>query len=182
MIAALELGYYGADVSESMLLFYGEIGFLAQADPDGFIAILRVIERRTQQLLSPEDAAPILDSLNEIRHGCLKSKKATSDWNPVEICAKRVSSRIQSSLSLISVPESRALDIGLHLGRLYHYADDAPSAADRLQIEKKIRDVPPQGSGPSIRKAFAAVKSARSGYQWAERVHSFLNRSLRFSS
>jgi hypothetical protein len=181
LIAALELGYFGADLWDSVLLIYGEFGFMAQADPDEFIATLRIFERRAQQLLPPEDAAPILDSLSEVRNGCVKPKKASSDWNPVETFAKRVSSRIQNAQSLISVPESKALDIGLQLGRLYHHADDVPAEAVRHQVAMKIRGVLPEYGGSSIRKAFSAAKIAHSGYQWAERIYSFLNRSLRFS-
>lgn len=40
---------------------HGEFGQLAQEDPDKFIALLRVIERRVQQLLPPADATPIVD-------------------------------------------------------------------------------------------------------------------------
>jgi hypothetical protein len=182
LIAALELGYFGADLWLSVLLIYGEFGSMAQADPDEFIASLRTLERRAQQLLPPDDAVPILHSLSEVRNGCLKPKRASSDWNPIETFAKRVSSRIQSVQSLISFPESKALDIGLQLGRLYHHADDVPAAAVRRQVEEKIRAVLSEDGASSIRKAFSAAKSTHSGYQWAERIYSFLNRSLRFST
>lgn len=182
LIAAVELGYFGAGLWDSVVLIYGEFGSMAQADPDEFIANLRILERRAQQLLAPEDAAPILDSLSEVRNGCLKPKRASSDWNPVEIFAKRVSTRIQSAQSLISVPESKVLDVGLQLGSLYHHADEVPSAAVRHQLEKKIRGVLPRDAESLIRKAFSAAKSAHFGHQWAHRIYSFLNHSLRFST
>jgi hypothetical protein len=181
LIAALELGYFGADLWDSVQLIYGEFGFMAQVDPDEFVASLRIIERRVQQLLPPEDAVPILDSLTEVRIGCLQPKKASSDWNPTETYAKRVSSRIQGAQSLVSVPESKALNIGLQLGRLYHHADDVPAVAVRNEVEKKIRGLLPEHAESSIRKAFSAARNAGAGCHWAERVYSFLNRDLRFS-
>jgi hypothetical protein len=181
LIAALELGYFGADLWDALQLVYGEVGFMAQADPDEFIAALRILQCRAQQLLPPDDAAPILDSLREIRSGCLKPKKAVSDWNPVEIHAKRVSSRLHGALSLISLAESKVLDLGLQLGRVYHHADDVPDAQFRSQVEKKVRAVLPETSGPAIRKVFFSAKSSRFGYQWGGRIYSFLNRELRYS-
>jgi hypothetical protein len=83
LIAALELGYYGGDLWSSIMLIFGEFGFMAQEDPDAFIASLRILERRAQQLLPPEDAVPILDSLQHIRNGCLRRKRAESDWIPL---------------------------------------------------------------------------------------------------
>jgi hypothetical protein len=58
LIAALELGFYGADLWAYVILVYGEFGWLAQTDPDELIANLRILERHTQQLLAPDDAAP----------------------------------------------------------------------------------------------------------------------------
>lgn len=52
------------------MLIYGEVGWMALADPDELIANLRIMERRTQQLLPPDDATPILASLAEVRDGC----------------------------------------------------------------------------------------------------------------
>ena len=60
-IASFELGYYGADLWAYIGLIYGEAGWLAHSDPDEFIATLRILERRAQQVLSPEDTAPMLE-------------------------------------------------------------------------------------------------------------------------
>ncbi len=73
-MAALELGYYGAELWEYVVLNYGEIGWITQVDPDGLIAIIQVMERRTAQLFSPKDAEPILKALAKVRTGCLATK------------------------------------------------------------------------------------------------------------
>ena len=182
LVAALELGYYGADLWAYIELIYGEFGQMAQADPDELIAMFPVIERRAQQLLPPDDAAPILTALAEVRKGCLARKKAESDWHPVETHARRVSSRIQSAVSLISLTESKVLDLGLQLGRTYHHAGDVPDAAARQQIEAKIRAVLPETSDSAIRKALSQAKKTKSGHTWAQRIYGFVDRDLRFSN
>lgn len=63
LIAALELSYYGADLWSSITLIFGDFGIMAQADPDELIATFRILERRTEQLLPPGDAAPIHQAL-----------------------------------------------------------------------------------------------------------------------
>jgi hypothetical protein len=182
LIAALELGYYGADLWESIKLMYGEFGSLAQVDPDEFIATLRILERRVQQLLPPEDATPILDSLREVRAGCLRRKRAESGWHSVEIHAKRVSSRVQGALSLISFAESKVLDLGLQLGRVYHHGGDPPDVTIRRQVAAKMRVVLPGPSDSGIRKVCSLAKKSEYAFQWAQRIYSFLDRSLRFSN
>lgn len=82
-LAALELGNYGVELWEYIVLNYGEIGWIAQVDPDSLIAILQTMERRTGQLLAPEDAEPILKALTEVRTGCLAPKNNKSDWDLV---------------------------------------------------------------------------------------------------
>ena len=90
LIAALEIGFYGADLWAYIVLVYGEFGSMAQTDPDELIANLRTLKRRAQQLLPPADAAPVLASLSEVREGCLGTKNAKSEWDPVEVHDKQV--------------------------------------------------------------------------------------------
>lgn len=182
LIAALELGYYGADLWAYVILVYGEYGIMAQADPDEVIATLRLVEQRTSQLLAPADAAPILDSLAAIRNGCGKPKKKKSDWNPIEDNAKRITTRLGRATSLLPGAESNMLDLALHLGRLYHSLDEAPEAALRNSIGTKVRAVLPSSSDAAIRKKFASAKKLSSGYQWVIRIFSLLDHELRWSS
>lgn len=155
---------------------------MAQEDPDKFIALLRVIERRVQQLLPPADAAPIVDSLMEVRDGCLAPKKSESDWDPVEAHAKRVSSRLCSASSLIPLAESNVFDVGLQLGGIYHHADDIPVSALQKQVEQKVRAVLPQSSATTIRRAFFSAKNTTMVHKWAERIFAFIDRELRFTN
>ncbi|KRB95802.1 hypothetical protein ASE11_18585 [Hydrogenophaga sp. Root209] len=93
LVAALEAGYYGADLWSYVCLVFGEVGQMANADPDELYATLPAIERRVLQLLAPADAEPIIESLREIRTGCEAPKRRKSDWDPVEDHAKRVQSK-----------------------------------------------------------------------------------------
>lgn len=180
-LAALELGYYGADLWAHILLTYGEFGLMAQTDPDELITALRVLETRAQQLLAPQDASPILDAVSEVRRGCLATKKSESDWDPVELYAKRVSHRVQGALSLLPLAESNSLDIGLQLGRIYHHHDDLPAAKIRKSVETKVRTVLPENSSSAIGAKFTAANKLSSGYRWAMRIYSLVDHELRYS-
>ena len=141
LLAALELGYYGANLWAYILLIDGEYGSMAQADPDELIANRRIIEFRAQQLLEPNDAASILEALAQVRSGCLSPKTSKSDWNTVEIQAKRVSSRLQTASSLLPLAELNVLDLALLLGRMYFSTDDLPSTKVRAGVEARVRSI-----------------------------------------
>lgn len=182
LIAALELGYYGADLWNYIILTYGEYGWMAQADPDELIATLRLLEQRASQLLAPEDAGPILQSLSAIRQGCGTPKTKKSEWDPIEDHAKRVATRLARATSLLPLAESNMLDAALHLGRLYHSLDDLPKAALRDRIESKVRALLPPSSDGAIRKKFAEAKKLRDGYRWVSRIYTLLDHELRWTS
>jgi hypothetical protein len=179
-IAALELGYFGSDLWEYVILVHGELGWMAQADPDELIATLRILERRSQQMLTREDAGPILVSLAKVRDGCLSEKNQKSDWELVEIHAKRASTRLKKASSLLSLEEANVLDVGLQLGRIYHYTDDLPSPKVRADIEDKVRTILCVASDSLIKQAFSEAEALSSGYRWAMRIYSLLNREIRY--
>ena len=142
-LAALELGYYGAERWNDVTLIYGEFGWMAQADPDELIATLRSMERRVSQLLAPADAGPLLQSLAEVSKGCLAEKTAKSDWDRVEVHAKRVQARLRAATSLLPASEARMLELASQLGRIYHHTDDLPPKETRTQIKVKVKSVLP---------------------------------------
>ena len=179
-IAALELGYFGADLWQYVILVHGEYGWMAQADPDELIATLRILERRVQQLLPPEDAEPILDSLTKVREGCSAKKQQQSDWDTVEIYAKRASTRLQKASSFLSLEESNVLELGIQLGRIYHHTDDLPSPKIRGDVEAKMLAVLGAASASVVTQAFSEAEKLTSGYRWAMRAYSLLNREIRY--
>jgi hypothetical protein len=182
LLAALELGYYGADLWTYITLQFGEIGFMAQADPDEFFAILRILKRRAQQLLAPEDATPIFSSLEKVHAGCVRHQKRQFRWDKEECEAKRASSRIQNAVSLISMPESSILDIALRLGRIYHHAQEMPGITAHRRMEQDVFSILPQQSAASIKRQFVSVRKEpyMSGYKWAQRIYQLLDHELRF--
>jgi hypothetical protein len=181
-IAALELGYYGADLWAYITLVYGEFGWMAQVDPDEVIATLRLLEQRASQLLAPDDAAPILESLAAVYQGCKAPKKDASDWNPVEDHAKRISTRLGRASSLLPLSESNMLELALQLGRLYHSLEEPPKAALRASIEDKVRTFLPPSSDSRIRKKFAAARKLDDGYKWVMRIYNLLDHELRWAA
>jgi hypothetical protein len=181
LLAALEAGYYGADLGAYLILTYGEFGFLAQTDPDEFMATLRVLERRVQLLLPAEDASPILEALISLKAECLKPKSAKSDWNAAEMYAKRASMRIGKASSLLALVESNILDLGLQLGRIYHHTDDLPALPLRSSVEENVRSALPASSDAAITAKFTSAAELTDGYRWALRIYGLLEREIRLS-
>lgn len=181
LIAALELGFYGANLWEYIILTYGEYGWMAQADPDELIATLRLLEQRISQLLAPEDAVPILESLAAIREGCAKPKTKESDWDAVEVAAKRIATRLGRATFLLPLAESNMLEAALHLGRLYHSLNDLPKAALSDSIQSKVRALLPPSSDGAICKKFAEAKKLNSGNRWVSRIYNLLDHELRWA-
>jgi hypothetical protein len=179
-LAALELGYFGADLWEYVSLTYGEFGFMAGADPDELIATVRILEHHARRLLSPEDAGAIIESLSEMRSGCLTPKSNKSDWDPVEVHAKRASSRIQKASSLLSMSESNVLDTAMQLGRIYHLSDDVPSVETRDLVKDKVRAVLGPASYLLVDETFEKAATVSSGYQWARRIFTLLDQVIRY--
>ncbi len=180
MIAALEVGYRGSDLWESVMLIHGEFGWMANQDPDELTTIIRTLERRTQQLFSPEDSDLILESLAQVREGCLSAKSKKSDWDPVEFHAKRASNRFNKAGSLLPNEEARMLDIGLRLGRIYHEAQDLPSPEIRSRIRSQIKIALGPESAPAIDEVFTAAEAVSEGYRWATRIYTLVSGEIRY--
>lgn len=180
-LAALELGYYGADLWEYIVLVYGEFGEMAQIDPDELIAALRMLEHRSRQLLPPEDADPIVASLNIIRDTCTGKIEKRSDWDPAEVHAKRIATRLGRAQAALPLTEQNVLDLAMQLGRLYHRLDDTPDNELVASVERKVRSVLPAESVARITEKFAKASELRDGYRWAQRIYHLLDQELRWS-
>lgn len=179
-LAALELGWYGADLWEYVALVHGEIGWLAQVDPDELIAKLRIMQFRAQQLLAPEDATPILAALSSLLQICAKQGQTETDWSEAKLLANRVSARVQSASSLLPMGESNALMVARELGRIYHQMDDCPSIATQTNVRSKVKTILGEGSEAPIATTFEEAAKVSSGYLWAMRVFSLIDREIRF--
>lgn len=181
LIAALELGYHGADIWQMIVLLLGQFGQMAHVDPDEVRLRLQIIEHRAPQVLAPGDTAVVLESLGEIRSLLPKPKKSQSAWDPIEAHAQRISARIQSGSSLLPLAESNVLDLGMQLGRIYLHADSIPEPSARKDIEVKIRNIikfPTTNS--SIKNRLTRASSYKAGYSWANVVFALLDHEIRF--
>lgn len=176
LIAALELGYYGADLWESIELIYGGFG---QIGPDHLSVIIRILERRAVQLLLQVDADQLVSALMEVQRGYALAKEE-SDWAAVEVKAKRVSSRIQAGTSLLPFAESNLLELGLILGRINQHCADLPSPERVESVRDKVSNVLPTASDGAIEKCFAGAERLHSGFAWSEKVFTLIKHELRY--
>lgn len=180
-LAALELGYYGADLWEYIVLIYGEFGEMAQIDPDELIAALRMLNHRSRQLLPPEDAEPIVASLDVVRDTCTGKIEKKSDWDPAEVHAKRIAMRLGRAQAALPLAEQNILELAMQLGRLYHRLDDAPDDELAASVERKVRSVLPSEGGERVTEKFASASELRDGYRWAQRIYHLLDQELRWA-
>lgn len=180
LLAALELGYKGADLWAYIRLIYGEYGWLAQTDPDELHNNLQILKTKTRFLIPPEHAAPIVEALEHALAGCKKPKTEQSDWDLVEIHAKRASMRLLRAASLLPMAESNMLKLGAQLGQIYHHVDDLPAEKIRGEVELRLRNILPPSSRPAIESWFLEASSLDDGYRWALRIYSLVEREIRF--
>lgn len=180
LLAALELGYYGADIWESVVLIYGEFGFMAQADPDELLAKLEVLMRRSEQLFAQKDSKPIVSALKKVIAGCRKKNATDKDWHHVEAHAKRASTRVQNAVSLLPLHESKVLNLSLQLGRLYYHQGPVKQKL-RADIQKKCTAILSEAREDALREAFKTANKVKDGYKWAMRIYGFLDREIRYS-
>jgi hypothetical protein len=121
-------------------------------------------------------------SLQAVLAGCKKSNPKASDWDNVEFHAKRVSQRIQTASSLLSISESNVLNLCLQLGGIYHHADEVPGSAAQTKVKKKVRAILPNVPDAEIAAVFEEAKDVWGAYTWANCICSFVEHELRFAS
>lgn len=180
-LALLELGYFGTELWEYVVLTFGEFGWMAQADPDELFATLDILEKRARLVLAPDDAEPIVEALSTVRECCKSTKTCKSDWDPVEVCAKRVGTRLGRVQGALPLAEQNILDLAMHLARIYHHLEDGPDEVILEKLGRKLRKVLPEASEPRIATSLAAVSESRSGYALAQKLYSLLDQELRWA-
>lgn len=183
LLAALEVGYYGPYLWEYVELTFGEVGQMANADPDTVDVILRIIEQRAAQLLAPADANVILESIKHLRSGCYTTKKRSrTTWQIVKEHAKRVADRVKSASSLLPIVEGNMLETGVTLGHIYHHVDDRPDKHLRDDLRRRLSSLLPETSQPTVDQKFVDAAKVKSGYAWAPRIYTCLDREIRWAA
>ncbi|WP_181454335.1 MULTISPECIES: restriction endonuclease [Stenotrophomonas] len=181
LLAALELGYFGAHAYDYMNLIYGEYGWLAQEDPDNFVAKMQVVSRHCEFLLSPNDAGPIVECIGDMLTALpADDRRQDTDWNLAAHCARRAATRIANVKSLLIGAEAKCLDVGMELGRVYHHIDDFPSQHIAARIDMKLRSVIGGAAKSTLDDEFANALTLRTGYQWAQRIYVVAQREIRY--
>lgn len=182
LLAAVELGYYGPFLWDYILLTFGEIGQMANADPEDVPAVARIIEQRSQQLLPPADGDYVLKTLAEIMAIVADPERHTeADWATAEAYCKRIATRLISLI--IPVSESNFLETGRSLGNIYHHMDEAVPESTSQEIRRRLLAILPTDSHPMVEARIASADTAkyRYGYNWASTIYTCLEREIRFA-
>lgn len=180
-LALLELGFFGAELWEYITLTLGETGWIAQLDPDDTLATFDLLEKRARLVLEAEYAEPIVEALKTVRECCNTGRTCVSEWGKIEVCAKRVGTRLVQVQGALSLPEQNILDLAMQLARIYHHLEDGPSDVLIEQLGRKLRGVLPEASEPRVVTALTAVGECRSGYSLAQKLYSLLEQELRWA-
>lgn len=178
--AALELGYFGANIPEFQDLIYGEYGWLAQEDPDKFVAKMQVVSRHCERLFAPDDARPILKCIDEMLDALPDGNGGAVDWGRASQLAKRATNRIENAKSLLTGEESKCLDVGLQLGQIFHSADSIPPPTVSRSVEMKLRSILGDDSYAAVSDGLKGASTLESGYRWAMRIYSIAQREIRY--
>jgi hypothetical protein len=162
-------------------LTFGEVGLMANTNPDTVEIILRIIEQRASQLLAPEDSHVITESVNHVRSGCYSRVRPTEDtWYTVGEHARWIAARLKSISSLLPIVESNVLETGIILGRIYHHMDYRPSKTIRNDLRRSLLGILPPSSQSAVDRKFAAAAKLNSGYAWVARIYACVEREIRW--
>jgi hypothetical protein len=182
LLAALEFGYYAPYLWKYVHLTFGEFGQMANTEPDTVKVIARMVEQRAQQLFAPKEAKAITKCVKAIVDGCYNKRWSQESWAHVEDCAKRVATHAGTLSSLLPISEGNVLETGITLGRIYQNVDDLPSKTVRDDMRRRLQGILPPGSQKEVDRRFRAAASVSSGYTWATRIYTCLDREIRWAS
>ncbi|UGA49048.1 restriction endonuclease (plasmid) [Bradyrhizobium quebecense] len=182
LLAALEFGYYAPYLWHYVLLTFGEVGQMANTEPDTVKVIARMVEQRAQQLFAPKEAKAITKCIKAIVDGSYATRKDQESWDHVEDCAKRIATHASTLSSLLPISEGNVLETGITLGRLYHHVDDLPSKTVRDDVRRRLRGILPAECQKEVDGRFKAAAKVSSGYTWASRIYTCLDREIRWAS
>ncbi|MCA1931654.1 hypothetical protein [Rheinheimera sp.] len=176
-IAALELSFYGAQLWSHINLVHGEVGDLAQEDPDQILIILRIIQRRAHQLLPKEDAEPIILMAKQLSDFLPKAANDL-DWKEIRLISNRISKRIVNSESCMPFKEGTFIRLGAELCHKYFRVDDL-SETQKRHIKKMTVSI----LGEKCKKKvdiFCIKNKKINDYSWPLKMYRFISNYVRF--
>lgn len=128
----VELGYFGANLWPFIELVMGEFGFMAQEDPDHLLVILETLKIHVSRVLPEVAAQQAGEQLDELAT-VLFEAPGSKDWDGAKILSGRITTRIQSVLTVQSARDAQAVRLGMRLGAAFtgdeDMSDDALEAA-----------------------------------------------------
>ncbi len=130
----VELGYFGANLWRFIELVMGELGWMAQEDPDQIEVTLETLRVHVSRVLPETAAAQARDQLDELR-GLLFETVGTKDWARAELLCKRIGTRIQQVLTLQPAIDAQAVRLGMRLGAAFTADEDMIDEAFDSAVE-----------------------------------------------
>ena len=178
LIAALELGYYGGELWEYVLLIFGEFGWLAQSDSDELKARISVLEHQNSFLFLPDHALRLKKAFSEIQKGCNKKNPTESTWANVQINSERVAKRLHAASSTLPLLEGAMLRLGLRLATIYHHFDAPPKKSVRTDVREEILRLLPRSNEKRLDDAFKRALERGTGYEWAMAIFAHVRKTI----
>jgi hypothetical protein len=179
-LAALELGFYCAQLFAivDVVAEEGEDGI--DFDIDHASTLIRIVERRAFQLLIPTDANLVSEAVSAIGRN-LPSALSTGDWTNLKVYVQRVFKWVNAASTLLPFDNANALKLGASLGRAFSRKDLA-SKLFKAQIQEQALVVLGPYSHSRAVTAFLAISAVREMRRWAMKAFALIDREIRYGS
>ncbi len=179
LLAAIEIGFYGAKLPQYLDLILGEFGWLAQEDPDQAFVMLGVIKQSAIKLLSRDDAAPFIEASIQIEEilkssGHLSAQQSES----IYLLAKRVASRSYSIDTYLSLHEQKFRGLATFLSSIHVGLEDVSEDQISRALKMLISCFPDSQS--EIIQFLKGSELNTYSSSWPIRVVTFVERKIKY--
>lgn len=152
LLSALDISFLGSNLNYRLELIFGEFGWMAQEDPNGFSQITLQLDSCGQNLFSDPNRTEFSRLTNELLAGALRMtvgpQRPGETWQSIRALATRVEAFVGSLENRLPQAELAAYTCGRLLGRWDQLgADDKLSSA---LVEHLIESVTVLNLSPKV--------------------------------
>lgn len=123
-LAALDLGFFTADLSGCFDILFGEYGQMANEDPYQARIVSSIIKDKAQILLSTNKSKEIISMIEALIDRMFNNTAAPITHQEILEITKRISLSVKTGESSLTKKEKQAFDIGWNLGLMrYSHCD-----------------------------------------------------------
>lgn len=182
-ITAFQLGFYGCNIKEFIHLVFGEMGYIAQTDPDEMEVFLETLEGLSFRLLSQEEHQKIKALIQEL-YILIFSNTESPNWANIEVIHERITRRVALTGNFLSSKESQAFMLGKQLGYAYFTNENLPSPESLDILNFKLSVLLNNNSKNKIDSLISNLKESGDTISnpWDNQIYQLIMNELRWNS